>query len=120
MHETFIPYIIWIGTGNTIPSKHCSTEYIGLEMKYREWICPLSWSVHCNFVRDGKYSERVRACTPPPSPAWTNFSIMECKPESGRCHSVCTLWYKNQKSHNYLLYFSQPILPSSEFSPFEI
>jgi hypothetical protein len=26
---------------------------------------------------------------PPPPPAWTDFSIMmECTPESGRCHSV--------------------------------
>jgi hypothetical protein len=31
------------------------TEFIeGVKMKYRECICPLSWSVHCNFVRDGK------------------------------------------------------------------
>ncbi len=30
---------------------------------------------------------------PPPSPGWANFSIMmECTPESGRCHSVYTLW----------------------------
>ncbi len=29
---------------------------------------------------------------PPPSHAWANFSIMmECMPESGLCHSVCTL-----------------------------
>ncbi len=33
MHETFIPNFIWIGTGNTIPSKNWSTEYIGIEMK---------------------------------------------------------------------------------------
>jgi hypothetical protein len=31
-----------------------TTESIGIEMKYGECICPLSWSVHCNFVRDGK------------------------------------------------------------------
>jgi hypothetical protein len=31
--------------------------------------------------------------TPQPSPDWANFSIMmECTPESGHCHSVCTLW----------------------------
>jgi hypothetical protein len=30
---------------------------------------------------------------PAPSSAWANFSIMiECTPESGCCHSVCTLW----------------------------
>jgi hypothetical protein len=29
---------------------------------------------------------------PPNSIAWANFSIMiECTPESGNCHSVCTL-----------------------------
>jgi hypothetical protein len=31
-----------------------------------ECICPLSWSIHQNFVHDGKYSERGWACTPPP------------------------------------------------------
>jgi hypothetical protein len=49
-----------------------------------------------DFVPDGKYSKRivcVRVHTPPPSPAWANFSIMmECTSESGRCHSVCILW----------------------------
>ncbi len=30
---------------------------------------------------------------PPPSPARADFSIMiECTPEIGNCHSVCTLW----------------------------
>ncbi len=33
-------------------------------------------------------------CTPPPSPARTDFSIkMECTPEISNCYSVCTLWY---------------------------
>jgi hypothetical protein len=27
---------------------------------------------------------------PPPSPDWANFVMMECTPESGNCHSVCT------------------------------
>ncbi len=26
---------------------------IGVELKKGECICPLSWSVHCNYVRDG-------------------------------------------------------------------
>jgi hypothetical protein len=35
------------------------------------------------------------ACIPPPLPAWADFSIvMECTPESGHCHSVCTLCSK--------------------------
>ncbi len=30
---------------------------------------------------------------PPPTPGWADFSLrMECTPESGHCHSVCTLW----------------------------
>ncbi len=29
---------------------------------------------------------------PSPSPGWANFSIMmKCTPESGHCHSMCTL-----------------------------
>jgi hypothetical protein len=33
------------------------TEYIEVEMKQEECICPLSWNVHFNFLRDGNYSE---------------------------------------------------------------
>ncbi len=29
-------------------------------------ICPLSWSVHCNFTGEGKCNERGWACTPHP------------------------------------------------------
>jgi len=37
------------------------------------------------------YNERGRACTPP-SLAWADLTIMmECTPESGHFHSVCTL-----------------------------
>ncbi len=71
--------------------------HIGVEKKQGEYICPLNWSVHHNFVRDGRYTERVWACTPtpPPSPVWTNFSIMmEWPPESVCCHFVCTLCLK--------------------------
>ncbi len=31
-----------------------TTECIGVELEEGECICPLSWSVPCNFVRDGK------------------------------------------------------------------
>jgi hypothetical protein len=47
----------------------------------------LSWCVHHNFVRDGRYSERGGRA-PPPSPAMRQFFNLECSPESGRCHSV--------------------------------
>ncbi len=59
-------------------------------MKQGECIFPLSWSVHCDFVRDGERGVGVHL---PPSPAWAYcFIMMECTPESGRCHSMCTLW----------------------------
>ncbi len=41
-------------------------------------ICPLSWSVHCNFTGDGKCNKRGWACTPHPHqprlilPSWLN------------------------------------------------
>jgi hypothetical protein len=67
-----------------------TTEYISLqEMKQGQCICPLSWSVHCNFTGDGKCNKRGWACTPPPSPAQPNFTLMtECTPESRRYYSV--------------------------------
>jgi hypothetical protein len=44
-----------------------TTEYISLqEMKQGQCICPLSWSVHCNFTGDGKCNKRGWACTPHP------------------------------------------------------
>jgi hypothetical protein len=43
-------------------SKYC----ILVEMKQVQCICPLSWSVHCNFNGEGKCSERGWACTPHP------------------------------------------------------
>jgi hypothetical protein len=40
--------------------------HILVEMKQGHCICPLSWSVHCNFTGDGNSSERGWACTPHP------------------------------------------------------
>jgi hypothetical protein len=63
--------------------------HISLEMKQGYCVCPLSWSVHCNFTGDGKCNERGWACTPPPSPARVNFTLMtECSPESSGYYSV--------------------------------
>jgi hypothetical protein len=43
-----------------------------------------------NFARDGRYSERGWACTPPL--CCVLFTIMmECTPESDHCQSICTL-----------------------------
>jgi hypothetical protein len=39
--------------------------------------------------------DRVKGGGRAPSPGWPNFSIMiECTPERGNCHSVCTLSLK--------------------------
>jgi hypothetical protein len=64
--------------------------HILVEMKQGQCICPLSWSVHCNFTGEGKCNERGWACTaPPPSPARTDFTLItECAPESSGCNSV--------------------------------
>ncbi len=54
---------------NSFSRKVLVTEHIGVEMKFvklGDYICPLSWTVHCNFVRDGKYSKRGWTCTPHP------------------------------------------------------
>jgi hypothetical protein len=73
-----------------------TTEYIGTEMKRGECIRPLGWSV-CTLYNATLYvivnivkGDGGAPLHPPPTPAWANFSIMmECTPESGRCHSVC-------------------------------
>jgi hypothetical protein len=63
--------------------------HILVEMKQGQCICPLSWSVHCNFTGEGKCNERGWACTSPPSPARTDFTLItECTPESSGCNSV--------------------------------
>ncbi len=43
--------------------------HIGVEEKWGECICSLSWSVHHNFACDGRYSKRGRACTHHPHQA---------------------------------------------------
>ncbi len=59
-------------------------------MKQGQCICPLSWSVHCNFTGDGKCNKRGWACTlHPHQPMQANFTLMTiCTPESRRYYSV--------------------------------
>jgi hypothetical protein len=66
-------------------------EYLGVEMKWGVCICPLSWSVLCNFVYYTiLYYTILYVMVNIVEAARANFSIMmECTPESGRCHSVC-------------------------------
>ncbi len=60
-------------------------------MKQGECISPLSWSVHCNFVRDCNYSERGWAYTPHPHqpglifPSWWNVR------QKAAAATLCTL-----------------------------
>jgi hypothetical protein len=85
--RTFLPvhYLeVWV----------CTTEYISLqEMKQGQCICPLSWSVHCNFTGDGKCNERGWACTPHPHQArlvlhsWLNVC------QKADVTTLCTLWF---------------------------
>ncbi len=63
--------------------------HIGVEEKQGECICHLSWNVHYNCVRDGRYCERRVGVHPPPQETWADFTLMmECTPENGHCHSV--------------------------------
>ncbi len=94
------PYLTYAGTRSLFPSFHLwgrhrvhglyrtqrpkdySTEYIHILTRDETGsvysICPLSWSVHCNFTGDGKCNERGWACTPHPHqarlilPSWLN------------------------------------------------
>ncbi len=55
-------------------------------------VCPLSWSVHCNFTGDGKCNERGWACTLRPHqpgpilPSWLNVR------QKAAVATLCTLW----------------------------
>ncbi len=63
--------------------------HILVKMKQGQCICPLSWSVHCNFIGEGKCNERGVGVHPPPSPTRTDFTLItECTPESSHCNSV--------------------------------
>ncbi len=77
-------------------------------MKLRGCICPLSWSVHCNFVRDGNVTiKKGDGRAPPHAPARAKFSfVLECTPEIGHCYSVCTLWLVHVTSLNTVQYLT--------------
>jgi hypothetical protein len=66
--------------------------HILVVIKQGQCICPLSWSVHCNFSGEGKCSEKWWACQPPPLPArlilpsWWNVR------QKAAVTTLCTLW----------------------------
>jgi hypothetical protein len=55
-------------------------------------ICPLSWSVHCNFTGEGKCNERGWACTPHPhQPELILPSSLNVR-QKAAVATLCTLW----------------------------
>jgi hypothetical protein len=76
------------------------TEYISLkEMKQGQCICPLSWSVHCNyFTGDGKCNKSGWACTPHPhQPGPILPSALNVR-QKAAVATLCTLWSHLSKS----------------------
>ncbi len=54
-------------------------------------VCPLSWSVHCNFTGDGKCNERGWACTPHPHQPWLILSSWLNVRQKAAVATLCTL-----------------------------
>ncbi len=68
--------------------------HIFLEMKQGKCVCPLSWSVHCNFTGDGKCKKRGWACTPHPhQPGPILHSSLNVR-QKAAVATLCTLWAK--------------------------
>ncbi len=111
------------------PSNGCYTQYIGVEMKYGECICPPSWSVYTATLYVMANKMKGVGLHPPLSPAWANFCIiMDCTSESGHCHALCvylcgllaTVCSLNQKrglwTTGKLSFCSQLLLAPTNFS----
>jgi hypothetical protein len=83
-----------------------ATEYIWGRDEIQEVYLPsqLERTVHCNSVRDGIIEWMGVGVHSSSTPARADFSIMmECTPEIGYCHSVCTLcsplrWHQKTSS----------------------
>ncbi len=88
-----------------------STEYIQGLSRYRGSVSALSAGAYTTtlYVIVNKVKGRGLAPLPPPSPAWADFYIMiECMPESDRCHSVYSVVFMARGSNiTTVLYFSQ-------------
>jgi hypothetical protein len=72
--------------------KYTTYTLVHIFMKQGKCVCPLSWSVHCNFTGDGNCNERGWACTPHPHqpglilPSWWNVR------QNAAVAILCTLW----------------------------
>jgi hypothetical protein len=67
--------------------------HIFLEMKKGKCVCPLSWSVHCNFTSDCKCNERGWACrAPPPHQPGLILPSGRNVRQKAAVATLCTLW----------------------------
>jgi hypothetical protein len=66
--------------------------HIFLEMKQGWCVCPLSWSVHCNFTGDSKCNERGWACTPHPHQPGPILPSSQNVRQKAAVATLCTLW----------------------------
>ncbi len=71
--------------------------HILVETKQGQCICPLRWSVHCNFSGEGKCNERGWACTPHPhQPGRILPSSQLNVRQKAEVATLCTLWKHRQ------------------------
>jgi hypothetical protein len=98
-----------------------------IEMKQGECICPHSWSVNCNFVRDGNYIDRGWACNPHPYQPGLIFHVIRlCRilrgaPSQGLPTFLKSIWsgLKKEKTHfsesSFIFNFFSPLNSQPEF-----
>jgi hypothetical protein len=60
--------------------------------RHSQCICPLSWSVHCNFTGEGKCYERGWACTPHPHQPGLILPSSPNVCQKAAVASLCTPW----------------------------
>jgi hypothetical protein len=76
-------------------------------MKQGQCICPLSWSVHCNFTGEGKCNKRGWACNPHPhQPGLILPSSLNVR-QKAAVATLCTLWV--QQRRNVVIYVKHVI-----------
>jgi hypothetical protein len=66
--------------------------HILVKMKQGQCLCPFSWSVHCNFIGEGKCNERGWACTPHPHQQGLILPSSLNVRQKAVVATLCTLW----------------------------